>query len=179
VTENIMKIWLRGLAMHRSRPTCRFDTDCQSSVVSPLFCCLVLQQADLSLLRWGFDPESNPRHRIVADPVLSGRCRVRAARMFEAIPVEMPTFLESRQIRMPFSFFPDNCSRFYPSSWRQRGPSSVTPIDARYEHWISPLRYENSRSCTSSLTQDSVHMAVPVMPSGTGRLRRTWLCLAG
>ena len=45
---------MRGLAVHRSRPTCRFGTDCQSPVVALRFGCLLIEQADLSYLRWDF-----------------------------------------------------------------------------------------------------------------------------
>jgi hypothetical protein len=47
--------WLRGLAMHRSRPICRFDADCQSlATFHELFPSLI-RLADLSLRQWVSD----------------------------------------------------------------------------------------------------------------------------
>ncbi len=47
--------WLRGLAMHRSRPTCHFDTDCQSPVVFHGLFPSPIRLADLSLQHWELD----------------------------------------------------------------------------------------------------------------------------
>ena len=41
----------RGLAVHRSRPTCRSVTGCQLTAVSLAFHCCLTPEADLSLLR--------------------------------------------------------------------------------------------------------------------------------
>lgn len=85
MVAEIKRSWLRGLAVHQSRPTYRFDTECQSPVASLGFYRLLTPQADLSLRHLGFDlfrrgaihrtlrfMIAPPQHRLYFLPELQG-----------------------------------------------------------------------------------------------------------